>query len=282
MGWKRKAYMLWIALIAAMVGISACLCRGWEEQDFRSIVKDAGKNRLTESMEAENTLEAEEDLWRRQLLEKKAGDVLEEGLLTEERRERLFYSTDISEEIWQRIWGISYQENEVISLEELRYLRVLHRGGDGKTYIGELIVHEKIASDVLEIMEELYENDYPIERMVLVDEYYGSDEDSMEDNNTSAFCYRVIAGTAKLSNHSRGLAIDVNPKYNPYVKEQEGEGTVIRPKNGKEYADRSQEFPYKIVREDLCCRLFLEHGFSWGGDWNTVKDYQHFEKETAW
>ena len=43
--------------------------------------------------------------------------------------------------------------------------------------------------------------------------------------------------------------------------------------------DREQDFPYKIDENDLCCRLFKEHGFSWGGDWNSVKDYQHFEKE---
>jgi len=33
-----------------------------------------------------------------------------------------------------------------------------------------------------------------------------------------------------------------------------------------------------IDRDDLCNRLFIEHGFRWGGDWRSSKDYQHFEK----
>lgn len=37
-----------------------------------------------------------------------------------------------------------------------------------------------------------------------------NDNKSMSANNTSAFNYRVISGTKKLSNHSYGLAIDIN------------------------------------------------------------------------
>lgn len=59
-------------------------------------------------------------------------------------------------------------------------------GFDGKTHIGELIVNQAIAQDVLEIMEELYRNEYPIEKMILIDEYNAEDEASMSDNNSSA------------------------------------------------------------------------------------------------
>ena len=44
-----------------------------------------------------------------------------------------------------------------------------------------------------------------------------------------------------------------------------------------EYADRSKQYRYKIVKGDLLHRLFLKHGFTWGGAWRTMKDYQHFE-----
>lgn len=189
----------------------------------------------------------------------------------------LFYSEVPGEEIVQRIAGVSYQENDNISIEELRYLRVLHMGFDGQTHIGELLVHESIAEDILEIMAALYENQYPMEKMLLVDEYGADDEVSMQDNNTSAFNYREIAGTSRLSQHSLGLAIDINPKFNPYVKEKDGELT-IRPANAADYADRTQEFEYKIDENDLCYQLFTAHGFTWGGSWNSVKDYQHFEK----
>ena len=99
----------------------------------------------------------------------------------------------------------------------------------------------------------------------------------MQENNTSAFNYREIAGTSRLSQHSLGLAIDINPKFNPYVKEKDGELT-ISPANAEDYVDRTQEFEYKIDENDLCYQLFTAHGFTWGGSWNSVKDYQHFEK----
>lgn len=141
-----------------------------------------------------------------------------------------------------------------------------------------MIVNQVITQDILEIMKELYYNDYPIEKMVLIDEYAGDDEASMEDNNTSAFNYRAISGTTTLSKHSLGMAIDINPKYNPYVVTRANGEIVISPENGITYADRTKDFSYKIDENDLCVRLFLEHGFSWGGNWTSPKDYQHFEK----
>ena len=106
----------------------------------------------------------------------------------------------------------------------------------------------------------------------------GDDTASMEDNNTSCFNYRVVDGTTKLSKHAYGLAIDINPFYNPYVVPQSDGSTYISPKGSEAYTDRSADFPYKIDENDLCYRLFKEHGFTWGGNWNSCKDYQHFQK----
>lgn len=206
-----------------------------------------------------------------------AGEVVNSAALEAVGTERLFYSTEITPEIQTRISGISYQENDNIGLFELRYIRVLYYGFDGEAHIGELIVNRDIESDILEIMKELYNNQYPIEKMQLIDEYGADDEKSMEDNNTSAFNYRCVNGSTKLSKHSLGLAIDINPRYNPCVRKIDGELSV-EPANGSAYTDRSQDFPYKINENDLCCRLFMEHGFTWGGSWNSLKDYQHFEK----
>ncbi len=207
-----------------------------------------------------------------------AGSMLDVSNLSQQDLGSFFYSEELSGEVQQQILGISYQENDNISLSELRYLRVLHIGFDGKTYIGELIVNQSIAEDILEIMSQLYAQSYPIEKMVLIDAYGADDERSMSDNNTSAFNYREIAGSSKLSKHALGLAIDINPKYNPYVKDS-GTGELhVSPANGADYADRDWDFPYKITEGDLCLQLFQEHGFAWGGNWNSVKDYQHFEK----
>ena len=48
--------------------------------------------------------------------------------------------------------------------------------------------------------------------------------------------------------------------------------------NAAVYVDRSEDHPYRIDHDDLCYKLFIEHGFTWGGDWVHSKDYQHFEK----
>ena len=149
-------------------------------------------------------------------------------------------------EIFERINGCSYQENDNIPLEELRYVQVLYYGFDGETHMGELIVNREIAEDVLEIFQELYEAQYPIERMELVDNYGGDDEASMAANNTSAFNYRTISGTSRLSNHSYGKAIDLNPFYNPYVYTSKDGQLHCEPAEAVEYEDRSKDFPHKI------------------------------------
>lgn len=193
---------------------------------------------------------------------------------TVENLSEAFYAAPISEEIKERITGISYPNYEPygISYDELRYVHVLHYNLDHEVKEGELICNQLIADDLVEIFQELFEQEYPIERICLVDDYNGDDETSMRDNNTSCFNYRVIAGSSSLSNHSFGLAIDINPLYNPYVS-----GGYVQPATGTAYVDRSGDFPYKIDREDLCYQLFTDHGFTWGGDWSSPKDYQHFE-----
>ena len=114
--------------------------------------------------------------------------------------------------------------------------------------------------------------------MILIDEYGADDIKSMQDNNSSAFNYRVIAGTTKLSKHAMGLAVDINPLYNPFVLEREDGSLFISPEERRPYVDRTQIFPYKINANDICVTEFFKRGFEWGGDWTSRKDYQHFEK----
>ena len=171
-------------------------------------------------------------------------------------------------------------ETLAISYDDLRYMNVLYYDFDGKIQTGELICNKGIAQDLVEIFYELYLNEYQIEKIRLVDEYGGDDTSSMEDNNTSCFNYRVVDGTDSLSKHAIGCAIDINPFYNPYIVfDKTGSGNdYISPEGSEIYVDRSQNFPYKIDENDLCYKLFKEHGFTWGGNWNSCKDYQHFQK----
>lgn len=194
-----------------------------------------------------------------------------------------FFYEPISTEIESRIRGISYPEDDSdieVSLSDLCYVSVLYNDFDGNVAQGELICNKTIALDIVEIFEELYRNGYQFERIELIDEYGGDDTLSMENNNTSCFNYRIVDGTDHLSKHAYGLAIDINPFYNPYVVfNMDGSGeTYISPKGSEVYADRSKDFPYKIDENDLCYKLFIEHGFTWGGNWNSSKDYQHFQK----
>lgn len=190
--------------------------------------------------------------------------------------EKDFYISDISDELFEKMRGKSYKENCSIPISELRYVHLLHKTFDGGSQEGELVCNAKIAQTVLEIFKELYKADYPIEKIRLVDEYDADDEKSMADNNSSCFNFRFISFTRTVSKHGAGLAVDINPLYNPYIKSVNG-FMDIEPANAKPYTNRSATFPYKIDHDDLAYRLFTARGFEWGGDWNGVKDYQHFE-----
>lgn len=204
--------------------------------------------------------------------------ILDTKSLTKEELSSFFTIQKISDRVFDRMYKKSYKEDCTVPRSELRYLRVLHADGEGNTRIGELVVNKSIAKDCKEIFYKLYKRNYPIEKMVLVDEYDADDNESMADNNTSSFNYRVVEGTTNLSKHSLGLAIDINPRYNPYIHTLNGE-VVCSPANGADYQDRTKEFPYKIDTEDYAYQLFTSYGFQWGGAWNSSKDYQHFQKE---
>ena len=201
----------------------------------------------------------------------------EKEAVTEESPESdAFYISPITDEIFARIEGKSFKEDCTLPREDLRYLHVLHKDLEGNEHEGEMIVNKHIAEDVLDILKQLYEADYPIEKIRLVDEYDADDETSMDDNNSSAFNFRFISHTTRVSKHGLGLAVDINTLYNPYTKVVDGE-RIIEPITGEPYLDRDADFPYKIDEDDLCYKLFTEKGFEWGGAWEDRKDYQHFE-----
>ncbi|MBP3355900.1 MAG: M15 family metallopeptidase [Rikenellaceae bacterium] len=191
--------------------------------------------------------------------------------------QRCFAAEEIDAALRSRIAGKSYKAGCTVPLSELRYLKVLHYDLQGRIRLGELICNRAIAGELLDIFRTLYRARYPIERMVLVDDYDADDLRSMEADNTSCFNFRRIEGSTSLSKHSLGMAIDINPLYNPCVKKR-GDRVTVSPESGRPYADRSADFPCKITADDLCYREFIRHGFTWGGAWNSLKDYQHFEK----
>lgn len=210
-----------------------------------------------------------------------AGTVVSEADVAAVGEENCFASDTISDEVFARMWKKSWKENCTLQRSDLRYLRLLHRNKNGLPQMGEMIVATEIADKVVRVFRQLYAEGYKIERMVLVDEYNADDEASMTANNTSCFNFRFKTNsTTEISLHGRGLAIDLNPLYNPYVK-QLTDGTYnVEPEAGRKYAfdrDTRTDIPYMIDTSDAAYRLFTAEGFDWGGSWTRLKDYQHFE-----
>ena len=155
-------------------------------------------------------------------------------------------------------------------LDNLRLVNVYYYGFDDKLHKGQLVVHKAIVLDMLEIFELIRESRFPIGKVIPISKYGWSDEKSMQDNNTSAFNYRFISGSRVISNHAAGLAIDINPALNPYVK------------NGNSLPENCIYDTTKagtILSDSELVKEFKRRGWQWGGDWKSLKDYQHFEKK---
>jgi len=187
--------------------------------------------------------------------------------------ETVFSAEPIPASVEARMRGVSYPDDAEIKLSDLRYLRLSYVDFDGLEQVGELVCNKAIAEDLMAIFQALYEARYPIRSIRLIDDFGGDDEASMAADNTSCFNYRRKTGMRELSKHALGLAVDINPFENPYVRPSR-----VRPDGASVYADRTKDFPHKIDKENLCYKLFRARGFSWGGSWRSVQDYQHFEK----
>lgn len=153
---------------------------------------------------------------------------------------------------------------------ELRYYSF-----DGKVHRGQLVIDRRLADDIREIFELAFSLKFPVQSVIpLADprfrqEASWSDERSMSLNNTSAFNYRVATGGKKLSRHARGFAIDINPRQNPYIK-----GNLVLPEGAVYDPGRAGT----LTADHPIVQAFLSRGWTWGGQWKTLKDYQHFEK----
>ena len=158
-----------------------------------------------------------------------------------------------------------------VRLDDLRLVTLTHWGFDGRARRGRLIVHRDAAAGMVRVFRDLFAARFPIRRLRLV-EAYGSDDDrSMAADNTSAFNCRLVEGSSSWSEHAYGRAVDVNPLENPYVR-----GGHVSPPGGRPYVDRSLWKPGMIHRGDAVVRAFAAIGWEWGGDWRSLKDYQHF------
>lgn len=211
-----------------------------------------------------------------------AGTVLAEEEVDLSQKSNYFLAYEISDDVYGVINGKSFQEGTEVTLADIRYIKVLHYNFEHKLQVGELIVATALQEDFINIFMELLDAEYEIQTMYLADNYWtgdptSTDSASIDENNTSAFLYRPATGSSKLSKHAYGRAIDINPQQNPYVSYKSG-SPVWSHENANDYIDRTTGLPHVITHDDVCYQIFKKYGFTWGGDWNTIKDYQHFEK----
>lgn len=165
----------------------------------------------------------------------------------------------------------SWKPGVPISFDELRLIRVSYWGFDAEPHAGRLVVNSAWADDLCTVFRSLYEARFPIRSMNLIDAYGASDPLSMAADNTSAYNGRYRGDASVWSMHAYGLAIDINPVENPWVRAEK-----VSPAAGKAYVDRSISAPGMIRPGDMVVRAFASIGWEWGGYWETSKDYQHF------
>ncbi len=151
--------------------------------------------------------------------------------------------------------------------KELTIVDVPHISFDEKICEGQIVVHNEIAKDISEIFNILLKKMFPIMQVIPIVHYGWDDSISMIANNSSGFNYRLITGTNRLSNHSYGRAVDINPMQNPYTQLN---GITV-PRNSL------YEITEKGTITEEIAQVFKSYGFGWYGD-RDQKDWQHFEK----
>lgn len=169
----------------------------------------------------------------------------------------------------------------------LKILKISYYDFAGKTHNdGKIVVLDAAAQSVIKIFKEIYENKFPLQSVKLMDNFNGDDDLAMRDNNSSAFNQRVISGSDKLSIHSYGLAIDINPVQNPFIIFNHQDGSVqYHPSSGVKYinrpkidSDESKKDAKKSGFVEPIVKIFHKNGLNiWGGNWKDPIDYHHFQ-----
>ncbi len=155
-------------------------------------------------------------------------------------------------------------------IDRLSIVDVCYYSFDGLRHQGQIIIDRELEDDTSDIFDLIEKLKFPIGHAIPIVVYNWQDGESMAANNTSGFNFRVIEGTTKLSLHSFGRAIDINPVQNPVIYPHgviAPEGAVYKPQKTGTFSAG-----HPIVEE------FLKRGWHWGGNFDQPKDYHHFEK----
>ncbi|MDH5372654.1 MAG: M15 family metallopeptidase [Acidimicrobiia bacterium] len=160
-----------------------------------------------------------------------------------------------------------------VGIDDLAYVTVSHLGFDEEFHTGEIIVNASVAMGVVDVFRQLHEARFPLEQMRVITKEEIDAPPTGDWNDTTSFVCRPAVGSTGWSQHAYGFAIDINPFHNPYLK-----GDLVLPELASAYLDRSDLRPGMIEPGDVVIEAFRNIGWSWGGNWNTLKDWMHFSK----
>ncbi len=174
--------------------------------------------------------------------------------------------------------GVSWREGCPVPLEALVRVEVSHHRPDESVGVGVIVVSREAEAVVVGAFERLYVVGFPIARMEPIEGFGGDDDASMEANNTSGFNCRDRFGGGSFSRHAYGDAVDINPLWNPLVKERTGaqDGVKVAPEGGRPWRDRTRSEAGMLHPGSEAVRAFTSQGWGWGGSWRSSKDWQHF------
>ncbi len=158
-----------------------------------------------------------------------------------------------------------------VKASDLAWVRLTFWGFDDARHTGELLVNGDAATDIVQVFHALYDARFPIEEMRITAKAEQTAAPTGDGNDTGSFNCRPVRGATTYSQHAYGLAVDVNPFQNPYLK-----GDLVLPELASAYKDRSWQRPGMILADGPVVRAFARIGWGWGGSWHSLKDLQHF------
>lgn len=169
----------------------------------------------------------------------------------------------------------SWEPNCPVHIDELSYLTMTYWGFDQKPHTGEMLIHSEHAEDVTEVFRKIYEARFPIEEMRVISRAERDEPPTGDHNITSGYtCRQIVGAVQKWSQHSMGLAIDINPFHNPFYR-----GEELYPELSESYKDRDWERVGMIYEPSVVFDAFEEIGWKWGGHWHGREDWMHFSAE---
>ncbi len=165
-----------------------------------------------------------------------------------------------------------------VGLAQLRLLTVSHWGFDRKEHTGQLVVNRKATAPLTQAFRRLHALHFPIRHMTLMDMYGPAGSLPQDGDVTASFeCRQAVPSpctggkaTGHWSNHAYGLAVDINPRENPYVGCGRSRDPAVRPYFNRAWIRRGMVTSSTV-------RAFRAAGWGWGGAWTgNTKDYMHF------